>query len=286
MFNAAIAVAIALSGSAPSAGPDGLVIIDEGPAVISRSHQYRLRSPDGREVLVQVSEPTRPLAEGETAAVVYGLDGNYAFGKLTDVARNLQIMGEMAPAFVVSVGYPMDQVQPWAQGRIRDYIHTPQQRDNRIDGGGGGAFQAFLINELRPFIEARHPIDPDRAVLWGHSLGGLFIAGVLSTQPDAFNGYIIGSPAMWVDPTMIERVRANAATGAGAGRRVYVGVGAAESEGMLPAAQELAAALRSPGSGFEVRDRIFAEEGHITVQGALMGNGLSYLLPRAAAPAR
>jgi predicted alpha/beta superfamily hydrolase len=38
----------------------------------------------------------------------------------------------------------------------------------------GAKFQKFLLEELRPLIERRSPVDAHRAILARHSLGSLF----------------------------------------------------------------------------------------------------------------
>ena len=247
MLRLLLVATLALCAGSASAAP--ILVKDEGPARISRSHQFVLRSKvSGIDYRIQVSEPVRPMKPGEKAAVVYALDGNYAFGMVADIARNLPQMGEMGHAYIVGVGYPSDEQLPWDLGRERDYAHqTFSFDDGKVRGGGGAAFQRFLVEELRPFIESRYPIEPGKAVLWGHSLGGLFAANVIRTQPDAFDGYIVGSPAIWAHKDFFAGIKGVAAKGGG--RKVYIGVGSLETdEDMVGAAQALAAALREPGS--------------------------------------
>lgn len=283
MLRLLFAAALALSGAAIAAP---VLVKDEGVARISRSHQFVLRSSiSGVEYRIQVSEPVRPMKPGEKAAVVYALDGNYAFGMVADIARNLPQMGEMGHAYIVAVGYPSDDQLPWDIGRERDYAHeTFSFDDGKVRGGGGAAFQRFMVEELRPYIESRHPIEPGKAVLWGHSLGGLFAANVIRTQPQAFDGYIVGSPAIWIHKGFFDGMKGVAPKGGG--RKVYIGVGSLETdEDMAATAQKLAEVLREPGSTFEVRDKVFPGEGHITVQGALVANGMSFILPYPKRPA-
>ncbi len=266
--------------SAALAQPPALV--REGPAVIAGTSEYVLRSSRaGREFLVQVAAPVRPLAAGERAAVIYVLDGDYMFGMATDIARNLQIVREVAPVYVVAIGYPGAVHADWVNGRLRDMLAEPVDVNGQRLGGGGPAFERFLLEELRPFIEARHPIDRSRAYLHGHSLGGLFAASVIASRPDAFAGYAIGSPALWIMPALADRLAAGARP-TGAPPRIYVGVGSEERDrDMTGWAQRLAQALR--GRGFEVVHRQYADEGHVTVEGPIFANALKFLVPPPAA---
>lgn len=274
-----LALAIfAWPAAAPAQAP---VVVRQGPAVISGTQEYVLRSShSGRDFLVQVAAPVRPLAAGERAAVIYVLDGDYMFGMATDIARNLQIVREVAPVFVVAIGYPGDVHADWVNGRLQDMLATPVEVNGQRLGGGGPAFERFLVEELRPFIEGRHPVDPARSFLAGHSLGGMFGAAIILNRPGAFAGYAIGSPALWIVPDLVDRLRDAPAA---PGLRVFVGVGAEERDrDMVGWAQRLADTLR--GRGIEVAHRAFAGEGHVTVEGPVFANALKFLVP--AAPQR
>jgi predicted alpha/beta superfamily hydrolase len=67
----------------------------------------------------------------------------------------------------------------------------------RNAGGGANAFLAFIESALRPFIASRYKTDPARQVLFGHSLGGLFVLHALFNRPQAFTHYIAASPSWW-----------------------------------------------------------------------------------------
>ncbi len=270
-------ILLAMPGIALAQPPE---VVREGPAVIAGTQEYVLRSRHaGREFLVQIAAPVRPLTPGERAAIVYVLDGDYMFGMATDVARNLQIVREVAPVFVVAIGYPGEVHADWVTGRLRDMLAEPVDVNGQRLGGGGAAFERFLVEELRPFIEARLLVDPNRAFLYGHSLGGLFASSVIANRPNAFAGYAIGSPSLWITPGLADRL----ASGPRAGpARAYVGVGGEERErDMVGWAQRLALILR--GRGFDVAERVFAAEGHVTVEGVIFANALKFLAPAPAA---
>jgi predicted alpha/beta superfamily hydrolase len=268
--------------AAPIAAAAQPAIVREGPAVIAGTQEYVLRSTHaGRDFLIQIAAPVRPLAEGERAAIIYMLDGDYMFGMATDIARNLQIVREVAPAYIVAIGYPGDVHADWVSGRLQDMLAAPIDVNGRQIGGGGPAFERFLVEELRPFIEARLPVDPARAFLAGHSLGGMFGVSMILNRPNAFTGYAIGSPALWIVPDLLDRLR-NAPATPGPPLRVYVGVGGEERDrDMVGWAQRLAETLQSRGA--DVSHRAFTGEGHVTVEGPAFANALKFLIPAPAA---
>ena len=147
-----------------------------------------------RDVTVDVTAPDPAAASAGKAAAVYVLDRGFLLTGPS--ARLLERSGAMAPAFVVaiSVGDP-------GADRNRDFVHERLGQGKDAWGGGGAAYERFLVDELKPFIEARYPVDPGRSVLFGHSLGGLFAATVLVRHPRAFSGYLIASPSLWANPT-------------------------------------------------------------------------------------
>ncbi|MEO9229946.1 MAG: alpha/beta hydrolase-fold protein [Devosia sp.] len=97
--------------------------------------------------------------------------------------------------------------------------------DRKVAPTSGGAenYRRFLVEELRPWIEARYP-SAGRAGLIGESLAGLFVLETLLRQPAAFDDYIAISPSLWWDDG---RLAKTAAQGLQAmpmsGRRLWLG---------------------------------------------------------------
>ena len=133
------------------------------------------------------------------------------------------------------------------------------------------------MGEVRPFIEGRFAVDPTRSVLAGQSFGGLFATNVLLEKPGSFYGYLIGSPSLWADRSLLAAARV--LTG-GEGRRVYIGVGGYESAEMRRDAKALAEALSARSTGLSVEHAELARLSHTNMQGAWFANGLLYLLPK------
>lgn len=287
---AATMVASILAAALAAAEP---VPVDGGElATIRGTEQFLVQSDlAGEDFLVQVATPNvgGPFpAPDHRFPVVYVTDGGGLF-PLAGAARG-NPDGMVEPAYVVGITYREDLDSEGGNNwRMRDLLHnpdpppfpgtppgTPPPGNMPPVMGEGAAFEAFLLKELRPLIESRYPVDPDRSVLVGHSLGGTFTAMVLSHDPRAFSGYIIGSPGMWLEPDLAERI-ASVASEAGGGK-VYIGVGELEPP-FVAMADELEAALTGPDSAFDVRRETFADEGHGTVPFILITRGLRHVLP-------
>jgi predicted alpha/beta superfamily hydrolase len=232
----------------------------------------------GRDLLIQVVKPLGP-AKGKAPAV-YLLDGNL----YTSFALNPMVgafLGEYAPAYFIGVGYTEQSTLHWVRQRNTDLIHAPNVAMDEpllkgVQSGGGALFQRFLVEEVRPAVESRYPIDPDRTVLSGISLGGLFATRVLLDEPGAFSAYLIGSPSIWAEPGLVARARVARLR---SGAKIYVSAGASEEAEQVASARALAAALRENPSGVAVTEWIVPNEGHVGFAPAFFGQALKTVLP-------
>jgi len=259
------------------------------PAAVWYSEQFALRSAiTGRDYLIQVSMPD--LKSGERAPAVYQTDGNSSFGIVAGIVGPDGAADRMQRAFVVGIGYPVATKREWLGLRQGDLTTAPITEgpvNKALPTGGAAMFLRFVLEELRPLIEARYAVDPDRAVLSGQSFGGLFTAYALLKQPAAFSDYIIGSPSFWSDRSLLASAASFAAPRAG---RVFIGVGAGETDfgpafPMVDDARAFAEALSAHSPNLTVQFWEVPGENHFTVNPALYARALRFVLPPAAKPA-
>lgn len=117
-------------------------------------------------------------------------------------AERLINAGTIAPLIIVGVY----NVGP---KRIHDY--TPVPDPDYPEGGGADAYANFLIQELKPMIDARYRTLPDAANtgVGGSSLGGLVSAYFGLTHSDVFSRIVAMSPSVWWDSgDIVNRVNA------------------------------------------------------------------------------
>ena len=89
--------------------------------------------------------------------------------------------------------------------------------------GGAATFLGFLREELIPFIDSTYRTVPGDRAIAGHSLGGLFIAYVLTHAPETFQKYSVGSPALWFDDEVWQKWEAEyAAAHRNLPARIYI----------------------------------------------------------------
>lgn len=268
-----IAAALMVLSAALPAQAQLRIVSDTKPATMLRTDEIIVHSDAiGRDFILEV---TRPEGEqpGRKYPAVYALDGG--FGVAGPMTRVLIGGGRMEQAFIVSIGYPNPNARHFGP-RETDLVHGRVTQGGRTFGGGGAAFETFLMKDIRPLIEQRYAVDPARSVLMGHSAGGLFAANIIARTPDAFAGYILGStPTGDFDPTLLERLKAAAAKGGG--RRVYLGY-VADDVARL-GSEKVGPALSSPGSTFVVKQEIYEGETHSSAFLPLATRGIPFVLP-------
>jgi predicted alpha/beta superfamily hydrolase len=104
-------------------------------------------------------------------------------------------------------------------------------------GGGAQTFLDFLVDDVRPLLQAEYRMDPDDHGLIGHPGGGSFVAYALFARPGAFKRYICGSPALYnCNGRIFEMEQEYADTHDDLPAHVFFGAGEAEMTETLSAA--------------------------------------------------
>jgi predicted alpha/beta superfamily hydrolase len=174
-------------------GTSALAAAKKQDASYSRhSSESTLSSKKGRHYRVQVSVPdASPPKDGYP--VLYVLDGNGWFGAAVDVAR-MREYEKLLPTIVVGIAPAGKDFFDVA----RSYDFTsPGTSDPDFDGiplGGADEFLAFIEGVVKPWVGARYHVDAHRRILFGHSMGGMFVLHTLFKSPGSFDVYLAASP--------------------------------------------------------------------------------------------
>lgn len=83
--------------------------------------------------------------------------------------------------------------------RFRDYTvvkSSNPEHQTRYQLGQASNHLSFIRDDVITYMEDNYRADPKERTYFGYSLGGVFGAYVLLAQPDTFNHYILGSPAL------------------------------------------------------------------------------------------
>lgn len=160
--------------------------------------------------------------------VVYLHDGQNCFDAATS-------------SFGTEWGFDESATRLIEAGRLRPVIlvgidNTPARRSEYtldvtpMGGGQAEAYGRFVVEEVRPFIDATYRTQTGREHTYtaGSSLGGVVSLELLSRYPQLFGGAGVVSPALWwADRAMVKRVEAATWT-VPPGTRVWLDMGTRE----------------------------------------------------------
>jgi len=266
---------------------------DTKPATIWYSEQFIFHSKSlQRDFLIQVAKPLKP--QTSKVPVIYILDGTSLFPPVAYMMQAYGGFGDSAPAYVVGIGYPDQTLEQYFSLRTQDLMSGPLPDSVKsmpdsfkaaAASGNGAGFAKFLLQELRPMIERRYPVDPHHSILAGHSLGAAFAAHVLLHDSGAFDDYLLCSPSVWTQPQLLDKA---STFHAASPLKVFIGAGTREDDNfaeghMLPNAHELVTRLQNHASGVDVRLVEFEGKNHGTALPDCISQGIRTLLPSPAA---
>jgi predicted alpha/beta superfamily hydrolase len=214
---------------------------------------------------VQVWLPPGYAADADRRhPVLYLHDGQNVFDAaaagaewgVDETSQRLAQAGIIGPPIVVAIASGPD--------RMADYTPTSTwltaQRLGRPQGaqvgGGAPAYARFVLDELKPLIDARYRTRPEAAntAVGGSSLGGLVSLWMALHHADRVGAALVVSPSLWWDDALaLREVQASRWAGAAGAAalpqrpRLWLSMGGQEGEGALPAARQLHAALVRAG---------------------------------------
>ena len=128
--------------------------------------------------------------------------------------------------------------------RMAEYTPT---RDLRMGGGAGALYGRLLLEELKPFVDARYRTKPERqhTGLGGSSLGGLITLFLGLEHREVFSSLALLSPSIWWDQRSILRRVASAKPSPES--RIWLDIGTEEGEHHVHDTELLARMLTKQG---------------------------------------
>ncbi len=135
-------------------------------------------------------------------------DKSYPVIYFTDADVHLELLSgtEFIMGDVILVGISsqknVDKYLGKRDSRARDYSISKSsnpERQAKYQFGQASNHLTFIRNNVIKHVESNYRADPSNRTYFGFSLGGLFGAYALMTQPDTFKNYILGSPSLWRD---------------------------------------------------------------------------------------
>ena len=250
---------------------------------LDRHSGFHSRFLDRSRDLVVYLPPGYDDDRGRRYPVLYMHDGQNLFDPATSFVRGQYWrLGEMADMLIAE-----GRVQPLVivgvnhagTSRVEEYTPT---RDRRLGGGHAKTYGRFLIEELKPFVDARYRTLPDRqhTGLGGSSLGGLSTLFLGLRHADVFGKLAVLSPSVWWGRRAILRYVAR--VGPKPDTRIWLDIGGAEGRVAITDVRRLRAALVAAGWRDHADLRYVEPAGATHSEAAWadrVGNVLEYLFP-------
>jgi predicted alpha/beta superfamily hydrolase len=210
----------------------------------------------------------------------YITDANRSFPMVANMVSLFEIPNITEPEIVViGIGYKIKDMGDWAAWRTRDLTPTNVPavdsgwaktlsgvtgRQYEVKSGGAGIFLDFIVNELFPFIESNYRVSSANRGIGGYSYGGLFSLYVLFKQPDLFNIYYAGSPAIGHDNGILFNYEKEyASLHKDLKANLFMSAGGSENSFMITNMQKMNDLLKSRNyPGLIIETHVFPDETH------------------------
>jgi predicted alpha/beta superfamily hydrolase len=215
--------------------------------------------------------------------VLYLHDGQNVFDRATSVGEEWGV-DETAQALIEGgVIEPLIIVGVYNTGEHRIDEYTPTGSARMHKGGQADLYGRMLVEELKPFIDARYRTLPSAANtgLGGSSLGGLLTLHLGLRYPTVFSKLAVLSPSVWWDSRVI--VREVRALHRKLPLRIWLDAGTCEGERVCEDARLLRDALVEKGWSLDDDLKYFEAEGaqhNEQSWGSRVDPILRYLFPR------
>jgi len=186
-------------------------------------------------------------------------DSDYPVIFFTDADWHIEILSAsteylMEEAILVGISWQKDIKEELVNdvgvhvSRFRDF--TLRKSDDpeiqtKYQLGQASIFLEFIRNEVIEYIENNYRTDPGRRTYFGYSLGGKFGAYTLLKQPDTFKNYILGSPELESEISLLSELESRTALkDKGLSANVFISYGSLEKD-LAKYAQEFITMLKN-----------------------------------------
>lgn len=175
--------------------------------------------------------------------VIYMHDGQNLFDPATSFSGSWNVDIALAEVSLDGLDAIVVGVPNMGHARLAEYspFEHPQ-----LGGGRGDLYLAFLINTVKPLIDARYFTAPDRehTGIVGSSMGGLISLYAFFRHPEVFGFAGVLSPSLWLTEAAMFAFIEQAPFSPG---KLYLDVGDQEGERHVAKALRLRDLLESKG---------------------------------------
>ncbi len=271
-------VLVALLAAAQPQPPHSDPVPPSAPQPIVIGETWRLQSQAlGAERVINVWTPPSYREGDRRYPVIYLIDGGLAqdFHHISGLAQLGAIAWQTQEMIVVGVetidrrrelAFPVESM--------------PALRTLYPTAGESALFRRFLVEEVKPFVEARYRSSGEDALL-GESLAGLFIVETFLKAPTTFDTYIAMDPSTWWDDGRLTHEAAGLLARMPAGqRRLWLSVGSETLAASTHTDRLLAALRAAPADRVTLRYEPRPNLAHATIYHPTAWEALTAYYPR------
>lgn len=235
----------------------------------------------GDDYVISIAVPAGYATSHSSYPVLYVTDGNSNFAAAVRAARRMTEKKQLPPIIVVGIGYRNDSVARIL--RLRDMTPDRDPTLRRSHAGRSSFFLRFIREELMPFVHKNYRASTS-ATYAGMAIGGVFGLYVLFHQPGTFGRYLLASPSIWYDSSVIFKYAQQfAQTHHDLKASIYLSAGGREDTEagfthMETNIRKLAALLDNGHyPSLSIRTQVLEGETHFSVFPSALSQGLRYL---------
>ncbi len=226
-------------------------------------------------------------SDSVTYPVLYVLDGKYSTTSFYGIKENFALGKEVRDIIFVTIDANVQTESEWLGNRYTNL--TPSSNppsDSAIanyfklpisPSGGGSDFLATIEKDIIPFVEHNYKTNKQRGI-FGHSLGGLFVAYCLLTKPNLFQKYSMNSPSIWwTNGGMVALADSAAKQNPNIKASIFISAGSLEGDFMIAPVNKFIQSLKNNFSNLNITSKIFEDETHLSVVSAASSRTLKVL---------
>jgi predicted alpha/beta superfamily hydrolase len=249
-----------------------------------RSGSYLHSAIVGDDYKLSVALPPGYNTSHSSYPVLYVTDANSNFAAAAQTTKRLIQEKQIPPMIVVGIGYRTDSLAKILRLRDMTPDHDPSLR--RSHAGRSSLFLRFIKEELMPYVQKSYNASSDASYA-GMAIGGVFGLYVLFHDPETFHRYLIASPSIWYDSSVIFKTEQDyTRTHHDLSARAFLSVGGREEseanftrmETNIKRLEE--ALLTRHYSSLHLRTQVLDGETHFSVYPAALTAGLPYLFQK------
>ncbi len=175
----------------------------------------------------------------------------------------------MEDAILVGISWQKDIKEEFKKAgrahvsRYRDYSVSKSsnpEHQAKYQFGQANTHLGFIRNNVIKYIENNYRATPTNRSYFGYSLGGVFGAYTLLTQPDTFKNYILGSPALDGDIPILSGLKSKKKS---INANVFISYGSLEKE-LAKYAEEFITLLKNKNDKSLFLERVVIKGSHQT----------------------